>query len=44
LRGGLPFPVVIPNDRTAATLRKSRRGQLVERFDSLDELFDSWNK
>jgi len=44
LRGGLPFSVVIPNDRTAATLRKSRRGQLVETFDSLDEMFESWNK
>jgi DNA-damage-inducible protein J len=44
LRGGLPFPVVIPNDRTAVTLRKSRRGQLVEKFDSLDEMFERWNK
>lgn len=44
LRGGLPFSVAIPNDRTAATLRKSRRGQLLEEFDSLDEMFESWKK
>jgi DNA-damage-inducible protein J len=44
LRGGLPFSVTIPNERTAATLRKSRRGQDVEVFDSLDEMFESWEK
>ena len=44
LRGGLPFSVTIPNERTAATLRKSRRGQHVETFDSLDALFESWEK
>jgi len=44
LRGGLPFPVTIPNERTAATLRKSRRGQHVEAFDSLDAMFESWEK
>ena len=42
LRGGLPFSVAIPNGRTAATLRKSRRGQNVEAFDSLDAMFESW--
>lgn len=44
LRGGLPFSVTIPNERTAATLRKSRRGQDVEEFDSPDEVFESWEK
>ena len=44
LRGGLPFPVAIPNERTALTLRKSRRGENVEQFDSLDALFESWEK
>ncbi len=44
LRGGLPFAVEIPNERTAATLEKSRRGDAVEKFDSLDEMFESWEK
>jgi DNA-damage-inducible protein J len=44
LRRGLPFAVSIPNERTAATLAKSRRGEDVEAFDSLDDLFESWEK
>ncbi len=44
LRGGLPFPVEIPNARTAATLQKSRRGKEIQEFHSLDELFESWEK
>lgn len=42
LRKGLPFPVVIPNKLTAATLRNARDGKDVETFDSLDEMFGSW--
>ncbi|MCK4303728.1 MAG: type II toxin-antitoxin system RelB/DinJ family antitoxin [Candidatus Eisenbacteria sp.] len=44
LRGGLPFRVVIPNDLTRDTLKKSAKGQGVESFDSLDEMFESWGK
>ena len=44
LRGGLPFPVEIPNERTAATLEKSRKGEGVAEFDSLDDMFESWEK
>jgi DNA-damage-inducible protein J len=44
LRGGLPFSVTIPNERTAATLRKSRRGQSIETFDTLDAMFESWEE
>jgi len=44
LRRGLPFAVSIPNEKTAATLAKSRRGEDVEAFDTLDDLFESWNK
>ena len=44
LRGGLPFAVEIPNAGTAATLEKSRRGEGVVEFDSLDEMFESWEK
>jgi DNA-damage-inducible protein J len=44
LRGGLPFAVVIPNDRTVATLKKSRRGEDVEEFADLNQMFESWEK
>lgn len=44
LRGGLPFPVLIPNEVTKETLEKSRRGKDIESFDSLDEMFESWQK
>jgi len=44
LRNGLPFSVEIPNERTASTLRKSRKGKDVVEFDSIDEMFDSWEK
>jgi len=43
LRGGLPFSVEIPNEKTAATLEKSRKGKEVVSFDSLDEMFESWD-
>ena len=44
LRGGLPFAVEIPNASTAETLEKSRKGEGVVEFDSLDEMFESWEK
>ncbi len=44
LRGGLPFNLLIPNEKTAATLAKSYRGQDIETFDSADEMFRSWEK
>jgi len=43
LQNGLPFEVKIPNDLTAATLAKSYRGEDIEEFDSLDEMFESWD-
>ncbi len=42
LQNGLPFAVKIPNDLTANTLTKSYQGEDVEEFDSLDEMFESW--
>ena len=42
LREGLPFPVAIPNEVTEATLAKSRRGEEVEEFGSLEEMFETW--
>lgn len=44
LRGSLPFPVEIPNERTSETLAKSRRGEDIEEFDSLDKMFESWER
>ncbi len=44
LRGGLPFPVEIPNKLTASTLKKSRQGKDIQAFDSLEKMFDSWEK
>jgi DNA-damage-inducible protein J len=44
LRRGLPFAVAMPNECTATTLAKSRRGDDVEEFESLDAMFKSWEK
>ncbi len=44
LRGGLPFSVAIPNKLTVSTLEKSRRGDDVQDFESLEAMFDSWKK
>ena len=41
LRKGLPFAVHIPNKLTAATRQKSQRGENVEKFDSLEQMFES---
>jgi len=43
LRNGLPFDVSIPNDETIKALEDSRNGRNLERFDSTEELFESWN-
>lgn len=44
LRGGLPFRVLVPNERTARTLHDSRRGRGVKPAASLDDLFGSWKE
>ena len=44
LRRGLPFAVAVPNECTVATLEKSRRGEDVQEFESLDAMFQSWEK
>jgi DNA-damage-inducible protein J len=43
LRNGLPFDVAIPNEETIKALEDSRNGRNLERFDSTEELFESWN-
>ena len=42
LHGGLPFPVLIPNALTKQTLEKSRAGEDMETFDTLEDMFESW--
>ena len=44
LRRGLPFSVLIPNELTAKTLKKSQLGEDVDTFDSLEDMFESWEK
>lgn len=44
LRKGLPFAVAVPNESTVATLEKSRRGEDIQEFDSLDAMFKSWQE
>jgi DNA-damage-inducible protein J len=39
LRKGLPFEVAIPNKITAKVLRRSKKGEGVEKFSSKKELY-----
>ena len=41
LRSGLPFAVMLPNKTTRRTLEKSARGEGVETFESLEQMFAS---
>jgi DNA-damage-inducible protein J len=43
LRGGIPFDVRIPNKHTTKAMDELNAGQ-GERFNSTDELFDSWEE
>jgi len=44
LRNGLPFAVEIPNATTRAALEDSRRSRNLKKHNSVDDLFDSWDK
>ena len=44
LKKGLPFQVLVPNPKTVDTLNKSSAGEDVSSFESLDDMFDSWDK
>ncbi len=43
LRNGLPFDVAIPNETTIKALEDSRRGRNLDRFETTEELFESWD-
>ncbi len=42
LRDGLPFDVSLPNAPTQKALEDSRSGRGLERFDSVEDLFETW--
>lgn len=43
MRGEFPLELKVPNRLTAETLSKADRGEDVESFPSLDELYASWD-
>lgn len=44
MRGEFPLELRVPNALTAETLAKADRGDGLETFDSIDELYASWNE
>jgi len=42
LRNGLPFDLVVPNETTKQALRDSRSGKNLEKFDTAEAMFESW--
>ena len=44
LRQGLPFPVEIPNDLTRKTFEATDRGENLNSYQSLDQLFEKLDK
>ncbi|MFV0416427.1 MAG: type II toxin-antitoxin system RelB/DinJ family antitoxin [Chthoniobacterales bacterium] len=43
IRKSFPLELHIPNKLTASVLAKSDKNQDIERFDSLADLYDSWD-
>lgn len=43
LRGGIPFDVLIPNKHTIEAIEELDAGK-GKRFNSTDEMFESWDK
>jgi DNA-damage-inducible protein J len=43
LHKGLPFAVKIPNEKTQKVLNGSQAGKNVQKFDTLDDMFSSWD-
>jgi DNA-damage-inducible protein J len=44
LQQGLPFPVVIPNPTTRRTFEATDRGEELNKYESLDEMFVALDK
>ncbi|MEM7697507.1 MAG: type II toxin-antitoxin system RelB/DinJ family antitoxin [Verrucomicrobiota bacterium] len=43
IRGDFPLELRVPNEETAEVLSNAEKGEGVETFESLDELFESWD-
>jgi addiction module RelB/DinJ family antitoxin len=44
MRGEFPLELKVPNSLTVDTLAKAERREDLETFDSLDDLYASWNE
>ncbi len=44
LRKGLPFPVEVPNETTRKTFEATERGENLNSYDNLDQMFESLDK
>ncbi len=44
LRKGLPFPVEIPNETTLKTFRTTDKGEDLNTYDNIDEMFEALEK
>lgn len=44
LRRGLPFPVEIPNETTLKTFKATDKGDEVNSYDNIDEMFETLDK
>ena len=44
LRNGLPFPVEIPNETTLKTFRTTDKGEDLNTYDNIDEMFEALEK
>ena len=44
MRGEFPLELKVPNALTSDTLAKADRGEDVETFESVDELYESWSE
>ncbi len=44
LRNGLPFPVEIPNETTLKTFRTTDKGEDLNAYDNIDEMFEALEK
>ena len=44
LRRGLPFPVEVPNETTRRTFEATDRGEDLQAYESLDEMFKALDK
>jgi DNA-damage-inducible protein J len=44
LRKGLPFPVEIPNEQTRKTFEATDRGEGLNAYESLDQMFEALDR